>query len=86
LKIGTEKVLIYGRDGCPYCVKVKQLFDSKNVKYEYRNISVDAHFEEQVFMNYITVPMVFINGNFIGGNSDTQALNDSGDLDPLLNA
>jgi len=32
-----------------------------------------------------TVPQIFINDKHIGGFDDLKALNDKGDLDPLLN-
>ncbi|KAM3129342.1 hypothetical protein pb186bvf_018558 [Paramecium bursaria] len=85
----TEKVVIYGRDSCPYCVRVKKVFDGKKVTYDYRNTDANPEFEKQraeleTKLNYDTVPMVFIGGKFIGGCSDTQELDQQGKLDPLL--
>lgn len=62
---------IIGADWCPYCIKVKDYFDSKGVKYEW----VDSESaeggkvrdEESKKYNYKTIPMVYVGGKFIGG-------------------
>jgi glutaredoxin 3 len=42
------------------------------------------HEELKAMSNHRTVPNVWINQKFIGGNDDTQALHRSGELDKLL--
>ena len=40
IKLNSQaKILIYGGDYCPYCLKVKAIFDKKKKVYEYRNIT-----------------------------------------------
>lgn len=34
-----HKVVIFGGDYCPYCVRVKSLFDKKQIPFEYRDIT-----------------------------------------------
>jgi glutaredoxin 3 len=62
---------IIGAEWCPYCVKVKKYFDSKKVSYEW--VDADTSEGEKIRnaesakLNFKTIPMVYINGNFIGG-------------------
>ena len=34
----SKKVVIYGSDTCPYCVRVKKIFEDHQAEYDYRNI------------------------------------------------
>lgn len=62
---------IIGADYCPFCIKVKQYFQKKEVPFEW----VDTETEEGQKIrsveskkyNHTTIPMVFINGKFVGG-------------------
>jgi glutaredoxin 3 len=62
---------IIGADWCPYCVKVKQYFDSKKLSYEWVDSDTPEgekiRNQESAKFNFKTIPMVFINGKFIGG-------------------
>ncbi len=83
------KVVIYSKSYCPFCKKVKALFDSKGVSYE--EIDIQEHPERRDEMieksnGATTVPEVFINDQHIGGCDDTVALDKKGELDKLLNA
>src|SRR6056297_4095481 len=80
-------VEIYCKDDCPYCEKAKDLFDSKGVDYEIYNVTGDEElFEEMVERadGRKTAPEVFIDDELIGGWDDTQALEESGELDEKL--
>jgi thioredoxin reductase (NADPH) len=80
-------VEIYTKEDCPYCEKAKDLFDSKDVEYETHNVTGDEElFEEMVERanGRKTAPEVFIDDELIGGFDDTQALNESGELDEKL--
>jgi thioredoxin reductase (NADPH) len=80
-------VEIYTKEDCPYCEKAKDLFDSKGVEYETYNVTGDEElFEEMVERSNgrKTAPEVFIDDELIGGFDDTQALNESGELDEKL--
>lgn len=83
------KVKIYTWSHCPYCKKTKELLDSKGIAYE--EISLDGDEVAREEMSKITkgnrksVPQVFIDDVSIGGCDDTHALNDSGELDKLIN-
>ncbi|UPW00524.1 glutaredoxin 3 [Halorussus gelatinilyticus] len=80
-------VEIYTKEDCPYCEKAKDLFDSKGVEYETYNVTGDEElFDEMVERadGRQTAPEVFIDDELIGGWDDTQALDESGELDEKL--
>ena len=60
-----------GATWCPFCVKVKNYLDSTGYKYQWIDSDTpegqkirDA---ESAKHKYKTIPMVFIDGKFIGG-------------------
>ncbi|KAI1294836.1 Thioredoxin reductase 1, cytoplasmic [Halotydeus destructor] len=87
--IGNNKVMIFSKTTCPFCKKVKDLFDSLNVSYHIVEIDeLDNGPEVQSVLaektGRKTVPQVFIKGNFVGGCDDTIAAKDDGKLAELL--
>ena len=80
------EVIIYTMQVCPYCVRAKQLLDSKGVKYNEIDIDEDdTAWDEMVKKtNRRTVPQIFINGFHVGGCDDLYALHQKGQLDGLL--
>src|SRR6056297_2011269 len=83
----NPRVEIYCKEDCPYCEKAKDLFDSKGVEYETYNVTGDDElFDEMVERadGRQTAPEVFIDDKLIGGWDDTQALDESGELDEKL--
>jgi glutaredoxin 3 len=81
-----KKVVIYTKDGCPYCADAKELFNKKGVKFE--EIPVDNDPEKLAEMvklsNRRSLPQIFINNKSIGGFDDLSKLATSGELDTLL--
>ncbi|STX29616.1 grxC glutaredoxin 3 [Legionella beliardensis] len=79
-------VIIYSTSYCPYCMRAKQLLDSKGVNYQ--EIRVDEEPEKRAEMmarsGRRTVPQIFINDQAIGGCDDLYALESKGRLDKLL--
>lgn len=81
------KIEIYSTPVCPYCVRAKSLLKSKNQNYEEIDISVNAQIRDEMMSRAggrRTVPQIFINDKHIGGFDDLYALDQKGDLDPLL--
>ena len=74
--------LIYTKDNCPYCDWAKQLLQKKNVYYTENKIGSGIMREEfiQLFPNQKTVPLIFEDGNKIGGYAELQEFfnNESG--------
>lgn len=82
-----KNVIIYSSLFCPYCSMAKRLLDTKGVEYE--EISVDwetAQREEmmQRANGRHTVPQIFIGERHVGGFDDLYALEQAGELEPLL--
>lgn len=80
---------IYTQDWCSYCVRAKQLLDSKGATY--REIEAPggspARSEAQKRAGGRTsMPQIFIGGQHIGGCDELVALDRAGKLDPLLAA
>jgi len=79
---------IYTTNYCPYCVKAKQLLSMK--KQKFTEINVEGDNEARLALaeksgGRKTVPQIFINGKHVGGCDDLYALEDSGELDKILN-
>ncbi|HHW48892.1 MAG TPA: NrdH-redoxin [Clostridiaceae bacterium] len=62
-------VKIYTTPSCPYCVMAKKYLDSKNVKYEEIDVSVDrdAAMEMVRKSRQRGVPVLDIDGNIVIG-------------------
>ena len=67
-----SEIIIYSKSNCPFCERAKNLFDSKDLKYN--EIILDGKDEEFSKLikktGFRTVPQIFINGKCIGGYSD----------------
>ena len=64
---------VYSKDGCPYCSKVKQVLDLSGLKYvEYK---LGERFDRKSFYDEFgqgaTFPQVVVDGNKLGGCTDT---------------
>ncbi|WP_115720340.1 glutaredoxin 3 [Gallaecimonas mangrovi] len=83
-------IIIYTKTGCPYCVRAKALLTEK--QQTFNEICNDNAAERRAKMLELTqgasftVPQIFINGQLIGGCTELEALNATGQLDALLNA
>lgn len=83
----TNKVEIYTKFACPFCVRAKHLLDSKGVAYSEHDVTMGGARREEMINRAPgarTVPQIFINGAAIGGSDDLHALERSGKLDALL--
>ncbi|CAG8999317.1 MAG: Glutaredoxin 1 [Candidatus Celerinatantimonas neptuna] len=77
------QVVIFGRPGCPYCVRAKQLAEQlsdvqEDFKYRYVDIYDEgitkADLSRSVGKPVETVPQIFIDQKPIGGCTDFEAL------------
>lgn len=64
-----NKVVIYTKDNCPYCVQAKNFFNLKGQAYEEMKIGVDLTREEfiSIFPDVKTVPFIIVDGEKVGG-------------------
>ena len=81
-------IKIYSTSWCPSCNLAKQLFDSKGLKYEEINIEELGMSREELakLTGGMTVPQIVINQNNIGGFDKLLMLNQSGELEEMLEA
>ncbi|XP_062991090.1 glutaredoxin 2 isoform X1 [Elgaria multicarinata webbii] len=87
--ISDHCVVIFSKTTCSYCNMAKKLFQDMNVNYT--AIELDMYENGSQFQDILhemtggrTVPRIFINGNFVGGATDTQRLHREGKLLPLV--
>ncbi len=82
-----QSVKMYTTAVCPYCIRAKQILQSKGVD-SIDEIRVDTNPQERLRMMEITgrrtVPQIFIGQTHVGGCDDLVALDQRGGLDPLL--
>jgi len=82
-----NKVQIYTSSYCPYCIRAKQLLESKGV--EYNEVNLDKNPEKKLETmqkhNWRTVPIILIGDELIGGYDQLVSLERSNKLDELLN-
>lgn len=81
------EIIIYSSNYCPFCIRAKQLLDSKGLSY--REIGVDGQPGVRAEMTRLaggrtSVPQIWINGTHVGGCDDLMTLVRSGKLDTLL--
>lgn len=83
-----KKITVYSTQVCPYCVSAKKLLEMKGL--EYQEIMIDKNPEQREIMmqkaQRTSVPQIFIDDFHVGGFDDLNALNQSGELDKILNA
>ena len=79
-------VVLYTTSFCPYCIRAKQLLDSKQVAYEERSVDGDRHLRAEMSMRAgrTSVPQIWIGDTHVGGCDDLYALERKGKLDALL--
>jgi glutaredoxin 3 len=84
----VPSITVYTTDACPFCVRVKQLLDTRGVAYDEINLARDAdgraHLSQRTGM--MTFPQVLIDGELVGGFQETLAADRSGLLKDLLEA
>ena len=81
-----KKIVIYTTTYCPHCQRAKNLLKSKKIPYQEIDLTEDqAKREElQTKTGWMTVPMIFIGDEFIGGCDDLYELDRSGKLDFMI--
>ena len=89
--IKKNMVVVISKKTCIYCVKLKELLNSKKIPYV--NIGLENYMEmyDDEDIEYIkskwnikTYPITFIDGEFIGDYNAIEKMNTFGDLDIKL--
>lgn len=80
-------VMMYATAVCPYCVAAERLLGAKGVT-AIEKVRVDLAPERRIEMmkrtGRRTVPQIYIGNTYVGGYDDLVALDQQGELDPLL--
>jgi glutaredoxin len=67
---------VYGRDNCPYCVKVKALLEARGHAFTYHDIEKSGQALEDFNRRTNgakTVPQVIVGSTLVGGYTETLA-------------
>jgi len=87
--VAANPVMVFSKTTCPFCAKIKDLFEGLKIQIGVLELNeVDNGAEIQAALlektGQKTVPNVFINGQHIGGCSDTLKLHENNELLPLI--
>ncbi len=80
-------ITVYTTESCPFCMRAKALLDQKGAAYEEVFISRSDHGARERLVEETggyTFPQVVINGTVVGGWDQLSALDQRGELDPML--
>jgi glutaredoxin 3 len=79
-------VVLYGTRFCSFCLEARRLLDEKGITFEDISVDTDLDLRMEIMekSGQRTVPQIWVGSIHVGGYSDLQALETSGDLDELL--
>ncbi|MCW8933201.1 MAG: glutaredoxin 3 [Gammaproteobacteria bacterium] len=86
--MSQAEITVYYAPFCPYCSWAKQLLKKKNVEFTMINVNDAQEIRQEMEQRagQTSVPQIFIGDTHIGGYDDMAALDDKGELDPLIAA
>ena len=78
-----KEVTVYTTNYCPYCTRAKNLLKKKGIPFNEVDLSDNDEKREALSAQTgsMTVPMIFIGDEFVGGSDDLHALDAAGELD-----
>lgn len=84
----SPRVTLYTTRFCPYCTAAKLLLDKRGISYEEVNLGGDPEGRARIVREtgHRTVPVIFVDGVFVGGYVELRALANRGGLDALATA
>ncbi len=84
--MSAPDITIYVTDWCPYCRRAKNLLTGKSATFREINVDDEPKFREEMIARSgrRTVPQIFVGERHVGGCDDLFALEESGELDRLL--
>lgn len=81
------RVTVYSSRYCPFCFWAKGLLSKKEVSFEEVRIDQVSGARDEMLARsngQETVPQIFIDDFHVGGFDDLQAMDEAGELDPML--
>lgn len=92
--MANNRVILYGNNQCPYCVRAMNLMNEKGIPFEKIEVQFspmggllkDDNYKEMVEKSNggHTVPQIFIDGKHMGGSDDFVAWVNSEEFDESL--
>lgn len=81
-----RKIILYTAQYCPHCQRAKRLLERKGLVYEEIDVTNDPLTRQKIEekTGWMTVPMIFIGEEFIGGADELYSLELTGELDKKL--
>lgn len=76
LRVGIVGNHVFGKEGCPHCVRAKEQLDREGVAYEYHDVVKDEAAMYEMISRVkpiighktpVTVPQIWLNGEYVGG-------------------
>lgn len=87
--MASNSVAVVGMRQNPVCKRVRKNLDRANIGYSY--LEYGSYFKEwsrrlelKMWSGWPTFPMIFVNGQLVGGNQEVEALLASGELKKML--
>ena len=80
-------ITVYSTAACPYCIRAKDLLEKKGASFTTIRVDTNPEYIDEMVKNSggrTTVPQIFIGDFHVGGFDELKALDDKGELDPLL--
>ncbi|HEY7933780.1 MAG TPA: glutaredoxin domain-containing protein [Solirubrobacteraceae bacterium] len=83
-----SRITVYTTEPCAYCARVKGLLSARGLQYSEVNLTKDPAGRVQLAQEtgMMTFPQVLVDGQLLGGFSETEAAVANGGLDHLLAA
>lgn len=80
------EIIVYTSRLCPYCTMAKKLLDRKGAAFTEIDVDSKPGLRQELMekSKRRTVPQIYIGDRHIGGFDDLHALDNKGELDPLL--
>ena len=77
------KAVVYATTYCPYCTAAKNVLAKRNIPFDEIDLTHDPKLREEISAKaggWKTVPMIFLDGKFIGGFDELSKLDATGML------
>ena len=89
--IAENRVMVFSKSYCPFCIKAKRAMESVFPRDKIGVMELEQRSDCAAIQDYLlsitggrSVPRVFIDGEFIGGGDETDAMVRSGKMEALL--
>lgn len=82
----NQIVTMYTKVPCPFCVAAKRFFEEHQIEYKEVDLTDDHEklMEIKRELGWMTVPIISIGQELIGGYTDLKELHDKGQLETKL--